>query len=330
MSLEILRDRALYRANFANLGAYFDFAQSYLHFMDDRSNYQAEIVCQNERSYRFYQYKSDGNHRITRPINNDLWLPEAQYIAQLGNFRAILDDLQAGRFPNPAHKTLVSRYIYTTQQTVGAALDSLDADRVNTARKLNGDVFEQFIKQLIQATGVDCESGVVKVPIRDEHGAELFKVQYQHDLLVRSGDDLKIIGSVKTSSKDRLDKIFVDKFLYSQITGTDTPHIAICLNDVQRGKRTAGTSTTSPTYRVGSTFLPGRFKAYTIKLSALDGVYYCDLRPNMSTDPLLSAHIKSIDDLFYGDLTRFLKTAPPAPVEVELGAELHTAPEISD
>ena len=36
---------------------------------------------------------------------------------------------------------------------------------------------------------------------------------------------------------------------------------------------------------MSATFLPGHFKGYTIKLNPLDGVYYCDIRPNMQTDP---------------------------------------------
>jgi hypothetical protein len=317
MTLETIRNQALSRANFATLDDYYEFALKYLRFMDDKNNYQAEIVCQNEVSYRFYQYKADGNHNITRPINNDLWLTENQYTAHLGEFKGILTDINDGKMPNLMHKPLVSRYIYTTQQTIGAALDSLEAARVNNARKLNGDIFEQFIKRLIQSTGTDCESGVVKVPITDDSGRELLKVQYQHDLIIKSNDELKIIGSVKTSSKDRIDKIFIDKFLYSQLTGTDTPHIAIFLNDVQRGSQIQGTSTKPPSYRVSSTFLSGKFKAYTIKLNSLDGVYYCDLRPNMLADPLLAQQIKSIDDLFYGDLEHLLATAPPINAEIE-------------
>ena len=50
------------------------------------------------------------------------------------------------------------------------------------------------------------------------------------------------------------------------------------------------------------TFLPGHFKAYTVKLNPLDGVYYCDIRPNMVSDALLSQHIKTIDHFFYSDL----------------------------
>lgn len=51
-------------------------------------------------------------------------------------------------------------------------------------------------------------------------------------------------------------------------------------------------------YGVSATFLPVHFKGYTVKLSPLDGVFYCDIRPNMRTDPLLSQHITTIDRLF--------------------------------
>ena len=38
----------------------------------------------------------------------------------------------------------------------------------------------------------------------------------------------------------------------------------------------------------------------------MDGVYYCDIRPNMVDDALLSQHIKTIDHFFYSDLWELL------------------------
>jgi hypothetical protein len=122
-------------------------------------------------------------------------------------------------------------------------------------------------------------------------------MSYQHDLLLLESNTLKVIGSVKTSSKDRLDKIFSDKFLYSKLTGTNLPHVAIFLNDVQR-KRTPHENQ----HGINSTFLPGHFKGFTIKLNPLDGVYYCDMRPVMQTDPVLKDHIRTIDHFFCSDL----------------------------
>jgi hypothetical protein len=126
-------------------------------------------------------------------------------------------------------------------------------------------------------------------------------MSYQHDLLLLEGDTLKVIGALKTSSKDRLDKIFLDKFLYSKLTGTTLPHVAIFLNDVQRKRAPRENQ-----YRIDSTFLPGHFKGFTIKLNPLDGVYYCDMRPIMQTDPLLKDHIRTIDHFLCTDVWRLL------------------------
>ena len=93
----------------------------------------------------------------------------------------------------------------------------------------------------------------------------------------------------------------MDKFLYNKLTDTALPHIAIFLNDVQR---------TNPRrenrYGISATFLPGHFKAYTVKLNPLDGVYYCDIRPNMVSDVFLAQYIKTIDHFFFSDLLELL------------------------
>ncbi|WP_078923960.1 hypothetical protein [Thiothrix eikelboomii] len=101
---------------------------------------------------------------------------------------------------------------------------------------MNGDLFERLIRLLIVSLNVDCVSGTMQVPVKDVDGTELFKSSYQHDLLLSKDNELKIIGLVKTSSKDRIDKVFMDKFLYNRLTDTALPHIAIFLNDVQRKK----------------------------------------------------------------------------------------------
>ncbi|MCL2772599.1 MAG: hypothetical protein FWD71_04535 [Oscillospiraceae bacterium] len=131
-------------------------------------------------------------------------------------------------------------------------------------------------------------------------GEELFKMSYQHDLIIEQSNEIKAIGSVKTSSKDRIDKIFVDKFLYNKLTGIDTPHFAVFLNDVQRNGK-------EPNYGINSTFLTGHFKGYTIKLNPLDGVYYCDLRPVMQTDKIIINYINTLDYLLIEDIWKFIE-----------------------
>ncbi len=121
--------------------------------------------------------------------------------------------------------------------------------------------------------------------------------EHPHGVLFQ-GDPPAWLGMLE----DRIDKIFLDKFLYCKLTETALPHIAISLNDVQRKSTRRGDE-----YGVNSTFLSGHFKAFTVKLNPLDGVYDCDIRPNMQTDRLLRPHIHTIDYFFCTDLWNFVE-----------------------
>lgn len=299
MSLSNLVNHATDKERFHTVNNYIDFCARYLEYVE--TGLQARIVSQNESHYQFFQYKQDGSFNITRPINARLMYDADGFSQAAHQFRLTLEQLRDGQRPSGDLRENLIRTIYTLQQSVGAALDGLPAGKSNQARKVNGDLFERLIRLLIVSLNVDCVSGTMQVPVKDADGTELFKSSYQHDLLLSKDDELKIIGSVKTSSKDRIDKVFMDKFLYNRLTDTALPHIAIFLNDVQRKKTKRENE-----YGVSATFLPGHFKAYTVKLNPLDGVYYCDIRPNMVDDALLSQHIKTIDHFFYSDLWELL------------------------
>lgn len=299
MKLVQLVNRAVDKNQFQTVQDYIAFCSQYLAFV--QAGLQAQIVSQNENHYQFYQYKQDGNFNISRPINTQLMYEKGAFESASHSFMQILDQLRDGQRPSDASRQVVIRAIYTMQQAIGAALDALPAGKSNQARKVNGDLFERLVRLLISYLGVDCVSGAMQVPVKDEHGNVLFDMSYQHDLLISKERELKVIGSVKTSSKDRIDKIFMDKFLYNKLTDTALPHVAVFLNDVQRKKTSQHNR-----YGVNATFLPGHFKAYTIKLNPLDGVYYCDIRPNMVEDKMLSRYIQTIDHFFFDDLWQLL------------------------
>lgn len=295
MNLSNLINHAADKKRFNTLSDYTTFCSRYLEFIE--TGLQARIISQNERKYLFFQYREEGSFNITRPLNSQLMLTAEEFSAADRQLRDTIEYLKAGQQPEDSARTNLIRSIYTLQQSIGATLDALPAGESNRARKVNGDLFEQLIRIIITMIGIECFSGTVKVPVKDIEGHILFRSSYQHDLIISQNSELKVIGSVKTSSKDRIDKVFLDKFLYSKLTNTSTPHIAIFLNDVQRKKNKKENN-----YSINSTFLPGHFKAYTIKLNPLDGVYYCDIRQNMTTDTILSQHIKTIDHFFYSDI----------------------------
>lgn len=311
MTLTELVRLASDKTNFTELDHYVEFCNAFWDFAARRGGIQAEIVSRNETQYRFLQFKEDGAFNVTRPLNYNLLYPSKSTVAKTKQFLKVLESVTRSRksADTPANREVINRAVYTIQQAIGSALDALPAGMSNTARKINGDLFERFIRLILVRAGVDCTAGVVKIPVEIDGNVE-FHMSYQHDLVIKSGSFVKIIGSVKTSSKDRLDKIFVDKFLLAKLTGKDVPHVAIFLNDVQRKGKTP------QEYGVNATFLPGHFKGYTVKLNPLDGVYYFDIRPNMLTEKILKDHIRTFDHFLFDDLWTLIKrTAVIAKIE---------------
>ncbi len=302
MSLGQLVAFAADKTNFATVPDYIDFARRFLDFVG-KGGLHGTVLSRNEGHYFFYQFKDDGDRRVSRPVNGRLMYgPDAGDVLSRDFMAAMrcAKDIPSGDIPR---RTIIRNSIYTIQQSIGVCLDGHAVS--NNARKVAGDLFERLMRLLISDLSVDCKSATIAIPVIVD-GVEQFSMSYQHDLVIRRQGRIKVLGSVKTSSKDRMDKVFVDKFLYSRLTGTQTPHIALFLNDVQR-------KGAHPRFGINSTFLPGHFKGYSIKLNPLDGVYYCDLRPNMESDAFLKLRIHSIDRFFCDDLWEFL--ARPLPPE---------------
>ena len=294
MNLPRLIDNACDKERFSKPGDYIHFAFDYLEFI--KTGLQAVIVSKNENNYRFFQYGKDGTYNVTRPINSNLMYSLEEFESAGEKFTQIIQNLE--HCDNADNREIINRVIYTAQQCIGATLDAMPANKSNTARKINGDLFERFIRLIISALGIEVTAGMISAPI-ETTGEAAFNMHYQHDLIIRSAAKIKAIGSVKTSSKDRIDKIFIDKFLYNKLTESNTPHFAVFLNDVQRKGKEGK-------YVINTTFLASRFKGYTVKLNPLDGVYYCDIRPNMVSDAILKEHIKTFDRFIFTDVWKLI------------------------
>jgi hypothetical protein len=297
MTLKKLVATATDKNRFTKLAHFIEFAEAFIEFAT--SGLQAVIVSRNEPQYNFWQFKSDGNYNVSRPINSTLMYSAANCSSALHAFVPLITGIRETGMDTPANRLALNRIIYSLQQCIGVALDGLPSGKSNTARKINGDLFERLICLVLVQAGVPCTTRTIKIPVTVD-GQVAFEMSYQHDLIIKQGELVKVIGSVKTSSKDRLDKVFMDKFLFNRLTSAQVPHVAIFLNDVQR----KGASQRE--YGISSTFLPGHFKAYTVKLNPLDGVYYFDIRPNMRTEPILKDHIRTFDHFLFGDVWKFL------------------------
>lgn len=289
MEIKTLCDIACHKENFTTIQEYIDFCKRYIDFIADTRNFEARITSQNEHNYKFYQYKAEASFNVTRPINADLFLHADTASQDFEFFKQALSDTTKLKELSCEERNILNSCIYTLQQSIGCTLDALPASKNNTAKKINGDLFERLMLQIFKAMDFEVNSKVESIQIED------FKMNYQHDLTFTINGEVKAIGSVKTSSKDRLDKVFIDKLFYNKLQKIDIPHFAIFLGDVQRkGKE--------PKFSINQTFLRGHFKAYSLVMNPLDGVYYCDIRPIMKTDPRLNKEIKRLDELLCKDI----------------------------
>ena len=150
------------KSRFANIDDYSSFCEEYLSFVFD--GLQAVIVSRNENHYRFFQYKDDGFFNVSRPINSNLLISIENYKNTKEIFEYALRYIREIADEREIRLT-INRFVYTCQQSIGAALDALPASESNTARKINGDLFERYIRLIISGIGIHVRNGIVSVPV---------------------------------------------------------------------------------------------------------------------------------------------------------------------
>lgn len=272
------------------------------------------IVAPNDHRYIFFQYGPAFGHKITRPLNSTLFIESAAGFSEaFERLVSFLSDLRLkgnSVVSSPAVQKYVesgelNRVIYTTQQSIGSIGDSFD--NPNQARKRIGQLFESLVRLCIQEIGFRCEARTIQVPIPDAPDQtiayELDLVFSRKSVILASESQLlhpgEIVGSVKTTSKDRIDKIFLDKFMLGRLLGRDVKFVAIFLHDVQRAQRA------NSIFGINSTFKTNHFLGYTVALNRLDGVYYVDPRPEMVSDPRLNQEIQNFQRFLTHDIWSF-------------------------
>lgn len=104
-------------------------------------------------------------------------------------------------------------------------------------------------------------------------------------------DPNEIVVSIKTTSKDRMSKIFIDKILLERFVGHKQKVIGIFLNDVQRKEH----------HSISYTLVSGLFMVYSNFLTELEGIYYLDPPPIVNTTPF-NQYIKPFSELLNKDL----------------------------
>jgi hypothetical protein len=302
------------RRAFDSLEDYRVLAHAYLSYLQRVP--PTRILSPARPHYIFYQYTDEHQPRITRPLNTNLFFEDAAtFDAAFDRFLAFLSDL-ARHEDRIVDQTGIKEYlltreidriIYTVQQSAGCIADA--SPDANQARKRIGQIFEKLVNLVMRAIGLDCEPRTIRLPVT---GFPDYPMPYELDLVFsRAGAIVtretrtlhpdEIVGSVKTTSEDRIDKIFLDKYLLTKLLGREVPVVALFLHDVQRAQR--GQSI----FGINSTFKSNHFLGYTVALNRLDGVYYIDLEPEMMTNALLQAEIRDFQRFLVEDIWRLLK-----------------------
>ncbi len=247
-----------------------------------------------------------GSTKHIRPVNKKLFIREISlFEAEFAKFLDIIQHVRNGErnFQYPEWRT-VDRVVYTIQQSIGIGLDLLVSP--NSSRKHVGTRFEELIRTILSSLGIAIKKVVLSIPYDTEEGQKYYRCET--DVIISPFDSVQsdtqtihhqeIVISLKTTTKDRMPKIFIDKILMEKFVGHPIKIVGISLNDVQRKE-----SGTSPT--ISYTFVSNLFMVYTKFLAELEGYYYIDL-PKKALIAPFNHHIFPFSKFLLEDIWRLL------------------------
>lgn len=262
-------------------------------------NYLPNVLSKSEikNDYTIFSSEIAGTKKFIRPVNNKLFLKNPDtFKANFEELKTIFSKIKNNEPIKQDDKDCIDSTLYTIQQSIGAGFDLLVNE--NSARKHVGNRFEELIKSVFTEIEVVNKKVVLQIPYETDEGSKIYKCE--NDLILspyekvkstaNSLDEKEIVVSVKTTSKDRLGKMFIDKILLERFVNHDQKVIGIFLNDVQR----------KSTNNISFTLVSGLFMVYSKFLTKLEGVYYLDPPPNALKKPY-SDYMKRFSELITED-----------------------------
>lgn len=269
-------------------------------------NYSSDVIS-NKVVFNGFTLSSSivaGTEKKIRPINNNLYIfNKNEFNKKYDEFVILLNKLRNGErnFSKDSYK-ITDCVIYTIQQTVGIGFDLLG--EANSSRKHVGNRFEELIRLIISELGISNKKIVLNIPYKS--GKTFKNYRCEIDIIIspystvrstsKSIDPREVIFSLKTTTKDRMGKIFIDKLLIEKFTESKVKVVGISLNDVQRK-----TDKTNNTEKISYTFVSNLFMVYTNFLTKLEGYYYIDIPKSAKTIPF-TTHIFPFSNFIFKDI----------------------------
>lgn len=270
-------------------------------------NYLPNVISKSKTKddYFISSSKLAGTTKYLRPLNSKLFISEPkEFAAEFENLIATFNTIKEGKKDfSDTEKRNIDSTLYTIQQAIGAGFDLLV--NPNSARKHVGNRFEELIKAVFTEIGVANKKVILQIPYETEKGTKIYKAE--NDLILSPYKEVKssamsldkdeVVVSIKTSSKDRMGKIFIDKILLERFVKHSQKVIGIFQNDVQR----------KSTDNVSYTLVSGLFMVYSNFLTELEGIYYLDPPPVALKKPY-SNYIKRFSELVTTDFRTLLSS----------------------
>jgi len=267
-------------------------------------SYLPEIISEKVETRNYLILSSDvaGTTKFARPINNNLYISKTEtFKSNYKSFLKILCKIKSKEKIYEADCDVIDAVVYTMQQSVGVGMDFLC--NPNSARKHVGNRFEELIRAIISKVGISNDKIVFKIPYPSEEGDKLYSCET--DIIVsphkkvqsniKSINEDEIVISLKTTSKDRMGKIFLDKLLMQKFARHPVKVVGIFLNDVQRKESN----------KISYTFVSGLFMVYTKFLTKLEGIYFVDAPPITKASPY-KEHISRFSKFLTNDIWHLL------------------------
>jgi len=256
-----------------------------------------------KNGYTIYVSEVAGSKRYLRPINKSLYIQDDMLFEQ--SYTAFLQTVSKIKSKelhfDENEKNNINSFLYTIQQSIGAGLD-LMVDP-NSARKHVGNRFEELIRAVFAAIGVSNKRIVLRIPYDTDEGEKIYKCE--NDLVLspyekvnstpEQLDEKEIVVSVKTTSKDRMGKMFIDRILLEKFVKHPQKVIGIFNNDVQRKNNND----------ISFTLVSGLFMVYTKFLTEVEGVYYLDPPPTALKEPY-NRYMKPFSELITQGIFKLL------------------------
>lgn len=259
----------------------------------------------------------------------------AEFSKNMNAFNLVLNKIRSKeRSYTDSERFLIDSTLYTIQQAIGAGFDLLvdpNSARKHVGNRFEELIKAVFTaigvpnKKVVIKIPYDtedgekdytCENDLILSPFpdlpSDNKRQEIVLDVEDTDISLQSLDELvlipnadeaaekyinrqEIVVSVKTTSKDRMGKMFMDKILLERFVGHDLKVIGIFLNDVQRKGENS----------ISYTLVSGLFMVYNQFITQLNGVYYLDAPPTAEKEPY-NKHIKRFSLLITEDIDNLL------------------------